>query len=214
MKTQSLEAPGREGASAGAVLLWCLLAAGIVAPLLLLEPPEGRGLEFWNPDGALRLLVDLLLFTCIFLVGAFRTPRARPAAAWLLSTGVILYTGVLGVVMINYLVGLGAWPLVRLVSFVVLVAGGVGVWTFALSERRGVYYSVASIAALGVPVVGFFCDELFRIEARWLDVVSPFTAWRVVAAQGGGAWRAWVLFGAVLVSGAAATLIRRRGRRA
>lgn len=195
------------------MLLWCVLAAGLVAVLLLLEPPPGRGLGFWTPAGTLRLLADLILFYTIFLIPVFRRAPTRPPAVSLQSTAVVLYTGALGLVMLNYLADTPG-VLLRLVPFVLVASTGAVIWSLVLERRRGVYYPVAAFTALGLPVIAFFCEELFRIEARWLDVLSPFTAWRAVLDGQGPAWAAWLVFDLVLVSGAIAFFVRRRRERA
>ena len=212
MKDQTPQALKRPSPSAGAVLLWCLLAGGVVAGLLLLERPEGRGVEFFSPAGTLRLLADLVLFYTIFLIPLFHRPQGRSPLVAIQSAAIVLYTAILGLIMLNYLVGLDGL-LSRLVPFVVVVSAGALFWALALEDRRGVYYPVAAFAALGLPAIAFFCDELFRIEANWLDVISPFTAWRVVLDEQGAWWAAWVVFDVLLVSGAIAFLIHRRTSR-
>ncbi|HUW57421.1 MAG TPA: hypothetical protein VMZ92_12360 [Planctomycetota bacterium] len=209
MKTQPPEALKTPSASAGAVLLWCVLAAGAVALLLLVDPPPARGLEFWTPVGTLRILADLILFYVLFLVPVFHRPGRRSPLVSFQSAGVVLYTGALGLVMLNYLSGVPG-VLSRLVPFLLVVSGGALIWSFVLERRRGVYYPVAVLTALGLPVIGFFCKELFRIEANWLNVLSPFTAWRTVLDGHGPSWAAWVVFDLVLVSGAMALFLRRR----
>jgi len=61
MKTQPIQVHEKPLPVAGVVLVWCVLAGGLVAGLLLVEPPEGGGLQYRNPTGALRLLTDLIL---------------------------------------------------------------------------------------------------------------------------------------------------------
>lgn len=214
MNTQPPEVLEKPRQSAGAALLWCVLAGALVATLLIVEPPEGRGLEFWTPAGALRLLADLIVFHCFFLLPVFDRRRARSMTSSLHAAGVVLFTGIVGLVLLNYLVGLKPAVLVALSAFVVLVAAGAVSWAKALEARRGVYYSVAAAAALGLPFVGFFCDEIFRIKADWLDYISPFTAWRLVMNPQGSAAAAWIVFGVVLVTGGVACFVhvRRRDR--
>jgi hypothetical protein len=214
MNARTPEAERPHVPSAGAVLLWCINAGGLVALLLLVEPPEGRGLEFWDPSGTLRLLSDLLLFYCIFVVPALGRRGGPGAGAMLRAAAVVLFTGTLGLVALNYLVGIAPQTVAHLVVFLVVVAAGAMLWAAALEDRPGVYYSVAGAASFGVPVVAFFLSELFRIEAHGLDVLSPFSAWRVLVDAQGAAWGAWAVFGVLLVSGAVAAFVHVRRKRA
>jgi hypothetical protein len=210
MKATPIKASRAASPAAGAVVLWCVLASGLVASLLMLEPPAGRGLEFWNPAGAFRLLADLTVFYCVFILPVLPRREKRSLSAVLESLGIVLYTAVLGLIMVNYLVGQDAAAMLRIVLFLVLVSASAALWAETLGERRGVYYSAAALAAFGAPLVRFFMDELLRVEARWLDVVSPFTAWRAIAAPDRLSTGAWAVCLAVFVSGGIAFLIRRR----
>jgi len=146
-------------------------------------------------------------------VPAFRRGQTGSVADALEPTTVVLYTGALGLVMLDHLVGLPG-TLWHLIAFVVLVVAGACLWSLVLAGRRALYYSAAAILALGLPMIGFFCDELFRIEAGWLDVLSPFTAWRGVLVRGGASWGAWTVFGVTLVSGVVAACVSRRRKSA
>lgn len=213
MNTRNAEAQRPHAPSAGAVLLWCVLAAALVAALLLLEAPGGRGLEFWNPTGALRLLTDLILFHCIFLLPVLARRKVTSVPGRLQPGAVVLFTGIVGLVMLNSLVGLGAAEVVQLALFVVMVSAGAAFWALVLEGRPALYGSVAAMVAVAPPMVAFFVDELFRIEARWLAAVSPFAAWRVLLEADGTAAGAWVVFGVVFASGLAALLVQVRRRR-
>jgi len=210
MKAQAIEGSRGISPAAGAVVLWCLLASGLVGSLLLLEPLGGRGLEFWNPAGAFRALADLTVFYCVFLLPVVPRREKRSLAAVLESLAIVLYTSVLGLLMLNYLVGQDAKTMLEIVLFLVLVGAGSALWAETLGERRGAYYSAAALASFAVPLIRFFTDELFRVEARWLDAVSPFTAWRAAVEGGSLALGAWIVFLLIFVSGGIALLIRRR----
>ena len=212
MKTKTVEASRATSPAAGAVILWCVLAAALVASLLLLEPPEGRGLEFWNPAGAFTLLADLAVFYCVFILPVFPRREKRSPGAVLESLGVVLFTTSLGLVMLNDLVGQGIGAMTEILLFILLVAAGVTLWAETLGLRLGVYYSSAALAAFGAPLLRFFMDELLRVDARWLDVVSPFTAWPHAAAAGNLSMASWTVCAVVFVSGGLAFLIHRRGR--
>ena len=207
MNAEPLEAQKGRGPSAGAVLLWCALAGMLVGVFLLVDPPQKRGFEWWSPIGTLRLLADLMLFYSIFLLPAFPRATRNRLGGRLLVAGIVTLTGVLGLLTLNDLVGVRTGLICRFVALVVLVSGGSVLWGFVLANRPAIYYPVAALAGFGLPTVRFFCDELFRIEARWLDVFCPFMAWRVILDDGAGAWACWVVFGVVFVSGAATALL-------
>jgi len=205
--TPTAAEPRTSAASAGAVLLWCVLAGAAVSGALLIEPSDNRGLEFLSPAGALRLLVDLAIFHVVFLVPLFAWRKEHPFRAADAAAAVVLFTASVGIVMIDTLVGLGAGTLATLIGFVVLAGAGAVVWAEALGDRPSVYFGFASIVALGVPLVAFFADELFRIQATWLAWFSPFTGWRAVVDRGD--WVPWVVFGADLALGAVCLAVRR-----
>ena len=199
---------GSSSVSAGAVLLWCALAAAAVSGVLLCEPPEGRGLEFLTPAGALRLLADLAIFHVLFLIPLFAWRKDKPLRASLEAAGVAALTVALGLVILNNLVGLDAATLAKLIGFVALSVAGAVAWAEALRARPAVYYGCAAIFALGIPLVAFFAGECFRVEAAWVAWLSPFTAWRAIVDA--GAWAPWALFGADLAVGVAWLVISRR----
>ena len=147
------------------------------------------------------------------MIPLFHRPGKRSPLVAIGSAAIVLYTGILGLVMLNYLAGLDG-VLSRLVPFVLVVSAGALFWALALENRRGIYYPVAAFAGLGLPGIRFFCDELFRIEADWLDVLSPFTASRLMLEGQGPLSAVWVVFDVVLVSGAVAFLVHVRRKRA
>ena len=210
MNAQSSPMQDRRVSSAGAVFPWCVTAGLLVAALLLYHPPDKRGIAFWDVDGALRLLADLMLFYSLFILPLFLTRRrsfgekAEPAA-------VVLFTGAVGLVMLNCVADLGTATLSGIIGFIVLVSVGGLVWARVLEERPAIYYPVAVLAGFGLPTAGLFCEELFAMRAVWLEVLSPFTAWRLLVAKSAASWGAWVVLGLVLVSGCVLAVRRKRG---
>jgi len=210
MTTAPIESDGNPPHAARAVLAWCLLAGVLVGGMLLVDRPDARGLAFWHDVGAFRLLVDLVLFHVLFLLPAFVAFDRRVSAASCEAAAIVLVTALTALAMLNVLVGLDAPAFRRLCGFIVLVGVAAWTWAFAVGDGRAVYYPVVATAAVGMPMVAFFCDELFAIRAGWLDVLSPFTAWRCVVDGDATAPAAWVLYGVLLTAGAAAWARRMR----
>ena len=210
MNAQSTRAEHRSVPSAGAVLPWCVLAAALVSALLLYEPSSRGKLEFWGPGGALALLVDLTLCYVLFILPVFA--RRRPVLSGTVEPVVlVLFTSAAGLVMLDRIVDLPGGALWRVIGFVVLASAAGTVWARALERRPSVYFPAAALVGFGLALAGFFCRDLFGIEATWLDWLSPFTAWRTLAQDAPASWTAWGVFGVLVVSGAAVLLVRKRG---
>ena len=210
MQFQSPSANDVPSQSVGAVLLWCVLAGVLVTALLCVDAPGSLGGKFWNPPGVMRLLADLLIFYCMFIVPLFRLPSTSVLKAMVVRNGVVLFSGVAGLAMLSFLTDAGCVSLLRVAGFVVLVVAASTVWVTAMAERIAFYYGVAAFTAFGVPIARFFFEELFRNRAVWPSYVSPFTAWRVLVEGAEFAYIPWIVFGCVLTGGFAAMLVHRR----
>ena len=191
----------RSSPAAGAVVLWCVLAGAVVSATLLIEPAETRGVEFLSPQGALRLLADLVVLYVLFIVPLFAWGKEKPLRASLEAAGIVCFTAAVGLVMIDKLVGYGAARMATLIGFVALSAAGAVVWAEACREKPAVYYGVAAIAGFGAPLMQFLAAEVLRIDASWLEWFSPFTGWRAIVDA--GSWAPWAVFAAILLVGAA-----------
>jgi hypothetical protein len=165
-----------------------------------------------QPGTILAALVDLLLFFVIILLPLFHRRQGPALAEAFEPLAVVLITGGCALALVHKLV-LDAGSLSLLLVFVPAVAVAAWLWSLVLVRGTAVYYSTVMVVGLGVPIVRFFLEELFLIEAGWLNVLSPVTAWPLVVTQADGAVAAWLLFGALLVSGVAAlTIARGRAR--
>lgn len=193
------------------VLLWCVLA-GTSTALLLLVPAFGRSArEYGGTAGPLRLLTDLLLFSCLFILPIWRRGRGEATSH---SLVVVVFTGIVGVLTFSHLAGTPTEDVVRLVGFITLISLAADLCASALCGHRGVYYAVAAMMCFGAPLVRFFCQELFGIRARWVNVLSPFAAYRIaLQPEDGALWPAWVVFGVLAgLGGVVAMLSARRAR--
>jgi hypothetical protein len=149
--------------------------------------------EYGRDDGALRLLVDLLLFTCLFILPISRRGRAEATSHALV---VVVFTGIVSILALSRMAGTPMERLVSLIGLITLISLAGDLWASALSGTRGVYYVSAGMLCFGVPLVRFFCQELFGMSARWVNMLSPFFAWRSALQQRGAElWPAWVIYG-------------------
>ena len=210
MPTQSTNAKSAEPRRAGTALLWCVLAGVLVTGLLCVEPPGALKAEFWNPTGALRLLADLVIFYCIFIIPLFRLPERRVLKTIAGRAGIVLFSGTAGLVMLSFLTDASTDSLVRLVGFSMLTAAAAAVWVTVLRKHLALYYAAAFFTAVGVPTVLFFLHELFRSGVSWPQFVSPFTAWRMIADGAESAFVSWIVFGTLFVCGIVGLLAARR----
>jgi hypothetical protein len=183
----------------------------VVAGCVLIVPGNPDKLEFMSPAGALRLLADVAIAHVLFFLPLFAWRKPRPLVVSTTAAAAVALSMAVATVVLNNLVGLGWGELAALVGFVALAAAGAVIWSEALRERPAVYYGVAAICGLGIPLVLFFARELLRVEAPGVGWFSPFTAWR--AAVDDGAWAPWGVFGADLAIGVVwAAAVRRRAR--
>jgi hypothetical protein len=193
------------------VLLWCILAAVFFAVPLLVTPPEGRGLDSWSPENALRPFTDLLLFYCIFILPAWQVPpelrRLRPPQRWL----VVLITGITGLYMLAGFSTLDSARTLGIAGFALMVAVAADYSAAALQPHRAAYFVLAAFVSLGLPLIGFFCNELFKVELPWLDFFSPFSAVSRLFNPQAAFWPSWIVFAAPAIV-SAGVIVRRSWR--
>ena len=173
-----------------------MIAGGAVLASMLIPAVRRSASAYGGDAGTLRLLVDLLLFTCLFLLPAWRRGGGEASSHALV---VVVFTGIVAVLVLSRLARTPIEDLVRLVGFLTLVSLAADLCTAALSRYRGIYYAVAGFLSFGVPISRFFCYELFGIAVRPVDLLSPFVAAHVVLQPDESLpfWPAWVFFGAL-----------------
>ena len=181
------------------VLVWCVLAGASTALVLSAPGLHGSVAEYGGDAGPLRLFADLLLFTCLFILPIWRRGRAEPTSPALV---VVVFTGIVGVLTLARMAGIPIEELVSLIGFLTLISLCSDLCASALSRHRGVYYAAAGMLSFGAPLLRFFCQELFGLRVHWVEMLSPFFAWRrALRPEGGALWPAWVVFGVLAAVG-------------